>query len=253
MAISIFEALEGWDSKDLGNLCSILRINSSSSLELIEDKIKWLYFSKTRAALETTTRNVGSKILGKISKSITPESLRIDDIREAPSYDSLVYKACESLKASENGASLSDHETFLSHAVIILALERMKPHERREFFEKEVEVPEFIGKARINNDSLAGPATTLAILGLAQASGFGVFMASTTALGFVTHAIGVTLPFAVYTGMTSTIAFLIGPVGWLSAGFLGAWKLTQPSWKTLIPALILIIATNSRKKLEESN
>jgi hypothetical protein len=35
------------------------------------------------------------------------------------------------------------------------------------------------------------------------------------------NTIGITLPFAVYTGLTSTIAFVIGPVGWLTAGFWG--------------------------------
>jgi hypothetical protein len=67
---------------------------------------------------------------------------------------------------------------------------------------------------------LKGAATTLGAFGAAQASGFGIYLGATTALGFLSQAVGVTLPFAVYTGMSSTIAFLIGPVGFLAAG---AW------------------------------
>ncbi|HVA50960.1 MAG TPA: hypothetical protein VNH11_31760 [Pirellulales bacterium] len=103
-----------------------------------------------------------------------------------------------------------------------------------------------VGDAEIKGPGLRGPTRTLALLGAAQASGFSVYVASTTALGFLTHAVGITLPFAVYTGMTSTIAFIIGPAGWLAAGLWGAWKLTQAEWKKLIPALVYIIAVNSR-------
>ena len=104
----------------------------------------------------------------------------------------------------------------------------------------------------MNGPDLKGPATTFALLGAAQASGFGIYLASTTALGFLTHAVGVTLPFTIYTGMTSTIAFLIGPAGWLGAGLWGTWKLTEPEWKKLVPALVCIVATNSLKNLQTS-
>ncbi len=70
--------------------------------------------------------------------------------------------------------------------------------------------------------ALKAPLTTVAALGLAQASGFGVYLASTTSLGFVTHAVGITLPFAMYTGLSSTIAFLIGPAGWLGVSAWGS-------------------------------
>jgi hypothetical protein len=66
--------------------------------------------------------------------------------------------------------------------------------------------------------------TTTAVLGAAQASGGAVYIASTTALGFLTHGVGITLPFAVYTGVTSTIAFVIVPVGWLAAGGCVTWR-----------------------------
>lgn len=127
----------------------------------------------------------------------------------------------------------------------------MTPRQRAKFFEQEIEVEELLGGARIGRPKLAGPATTFAMLGVAQASGFGVYLAASTALGFMTHAVGVTLPFAVYTGMSSTIAFVIGPAGWLAAGAWGFWKLSQPRWKRIIPGLMYIIAVNARHRLDE--
>jgi len=93
---------------------------------------------------------------------------------------------------------------------------------------------------------LKGVATTLAALGAAQASGFGVYLGATTALGFVSHAVGVTLPFAVYTGMSSTIAFLIGPVGFLAAGAWLGWSLTSPEWTRITRGLLHIIAMRAK-------
>ncbi len=86
--------------------------------------------------------------------------------------------------------------------------------------------------------------TTTAVLGAAQASGGAVYIASTTALGFLTHGVGITLPFAVYTGLTSTIAFVIGPVGWLAAGGWAFWKFTGPEWKKLTTAIVYITSRN---------
>jgi hypothetical protein len=91
-----------------------------------------------------------------------------------------------------------------------------------------------------------GPVTTLAALSAAQASGFGVYMGATTALGLISHAVGVTLPFAVYTGMTSTIAFLIGPVGFLASGGWLAHVLTSPEWARIHRALLHIIAMGAK-------
>ncbi|HUY90500.1 MAG TPA: hypothetical protein VMV10_17315 [Pirellulales bacterium] len=245
MSVSLDSALCGWSSDDLGNLCSILEVSQSDDIEAIKDRFKWLYHSKTNAHVESAARKTAGKVLSMISKVQQREVTR-DDLRAVPDYSDLVIDACKQLNACEDGASLSEHETFLSEAIIVAALQRMKPRERMKFFEQQVNAHELMPAAGVNGPTLAGPATTAAMLGAAQMSGFGVYVASTTALGFVTHAVGVTLPFAVYTGLTSTIAFVIGPAGWLTAGIWGWWKLTGPEWKKLIPALIYIIAVNSR-------
>jgi hypothetical protein len=125
----------------------------------------------------------------------------------------------------------------------------MNAKQRHEFLTRRVQLD--IMAAEFPSSGWAGPVTTLAALSAAQASGFGVYMGATTALGLASHAVGVTLPFAVYTGMTSTIAFLIGPIGFLATVGWLAHVFTSPEWARIIRGLLHIIAM--RAKYEYSN
>jgi hypothetical protein len=50
-------------------------------------------------------------------------------------------------------------------------------------------------------------------------SGFGAYTALTTIIHAIfTMVLGITLPFAVYTSLTSTLAFITGPAGWIAFG-----------------------------------
>lgn len=242
------DELRYWNHEDLANLCHLLGINTSSSVADIVQKFKWLYHSKARAKAASVSTNTINRVLSKVS-SKHYETVSDESLRDIPSYDELIDGSCKHVKAYEQGASLPERELHLSQAIIIAALQRMSPKERCDFFDAQIEVEKVVPHAGLKGTSWTGAATTIAMLGAAQASGIGVYMASTTALGFLTHAVGVSLPFAFYTGMTSTIAFIIGPVGWMSAGLWGAWLITEPKWKKMIPALIYIIATNSRMRL----
>lgn len=241
--------IAGWQPEDLANLCVLLGIENNQPVPIIVNRIKWLYYSKSRAKAISTTRNIINHISSKILKK---PFAAVDDssIWETPSYDELLIGACNHLKAVEKDASPKEMELYISQAVIIAALQRMSPRQRCKVFSEQFNVQNLVESHNIQATSLKGPITAYSMLGLAQASGFGVYIASTTALGFLTHAVGVTLPFAFYTGMSTTIAFVIGPVGWLSAGIWGAWRLTEPKWKYLIPALIYISSTNSRRLLQ---
>ena len=83
-------------------------------------------------------------------------------------------------------------------------------------------------------------------LAVAQGSGFGVYLGATTALGFLSHAVGVTLPFAIYTGMTSTIAFLIGPFGFLGAGAWLGFQILGPEWPRILRGVLHLIAMKAK-------
>lgn len=49
-------------------------------------------------------------------------------------------------------------------------------------------------------------------------SGFSIYLATTTGLGAISSAIGVTFPWAVYQGATTFLGVLLGPIGWGLAG-----------------------------------
>jgi hypothetical protein len=135
-------------------------------------------------------------------------------------------------------------EIYLFEAIIARMLVAMNAKQRHEFLTKRVQLD--VMAAEFPSSGWSGPVTTLAALSAAQVSGFGVYMGATTALGLASHAVGVTLPFAVYTGMTSTIAFLIGPIGFLATVGWLAHVFTSPEWARIIRGLLHIIAMRAK-------
>ncbi len=246
---SLREALECWAERELANLAAILEITSDTcTIDDLEARFKWLYHSRTRALASSTIKDAASKIESLLTKRASTKS-DIESEYQVPTYSELVSALASELKVREERASTEDLEEYISHEIIVEALSNMRPAERRDFFYESVSVGDILSSADIDSSNLRGPMTTMAMLGAAQASGMSVYLASTTALGFLTHAVGITLPFAAYTGMTSTIAFLIGPAGWLAAAGWGFWRLTGPEWKILLPAVLYIISNNERIKL----
>lgn len=111
---------------------------------------------------------------------------------------------------------------------------------------------EAVISARRNSDdpSLQGLLVAGGAMTAAKASGFGVYLMASTVLGGLTNALGITLPFAVYMGMSQAIAITIGPIGWLALlGGLVA-TLNQPNWQRLTLAVFYasIIRHNLVKK-----
>ena len=93
-----------------------------------------------------------------------------------------------------------------------------------------------------------GELITASSLTLAKLSGFQVYLLATTTLGAMTGMLGITLPFVVYTTLTSSIAIALSPVGWIA---LGAWtilRLDEPDWSKLTAGVIYI--SYLRRKLE---
>ena len=82
----------------------------------------------------------------------------------------------------------------------------------------------------------------LVALTAAKLSGFGLYLAASTAVGAVTGGLGIALPFAFYTGMSKTIAAVIGPAGWAALGIAAVYKLGSPNMKKLVPAVLFIAA-----------
>jgi uncharacterized protein YaaW (UPF0174 family) len=77
-------------------------------------------------------------------------------------------------------------------------------------------------------------------LATAQLSGFGVYVLGSTLLGGLNAALGLGLSFGVFTGLSSAISIVIGPIGWAALGLYTIRKLGGPNYKKLLPIVILV-------------
>ena len=208
-----------------------------------------MYWSKARAKLLGTAVQ-GWKALRSDWRTKQPQLSKTNESHPVPEWDELVAGLAQHLKVYEPSSATEVNELYVSHALIVRALNAMTAVQRKEFFDRQVDFDAVIRHGAPKDNRFAGPARTVTALGAANAAGFSLYAASTTALGFVTHAVGITLPFAAFTGLTSSIAFLIGPAGWLSAGAYAFWKATSTNWKELAPAIIYVINARAAKRLD---
>jgi hypothetical protein len=79
----------------------------------------------------------------------------------------------------------------------------------------------------------------------AQISGFGVYLLGSTVLGAINGALGLGLGFGAFTGLSSLISTVIGPIGWASLGVSALMKLAAPNYKKLLPVVIFIAAARA--------
>lgn len=187
-------------------------------------------------ALIDKLRSIGSNSLAQFVRFFSRSN---PDEVDVP-YEVLLQDACKHLGARpEPGAGIYSLELALQKKAFEKLLSAMPAGERERF------LAEFAASTRepsLGKEALVGGGIVAANL-----SGFGLYLASSTALGAITSAIGVTLPFAVYTGMSSTLAVLIGPVGWVALGGLVLHKLGKPDPNKVVAGTLLI--ANVRQRL----
>lgn len=128
-------------------------------------------------------------------------------------------------------------ERIATRAALEIVLAKASPQEREALV---VEIAKAQG---------VSPAVFLTASGtmlLANLSGFGLYAGASTALGAVSGALGLTLPFAVYTGMSSVIAVAVGPVGWAVLASAAIYKFGQPSYEKTVPGVLAIASLRAR-------
>jgi uncharacterized protein YaaW (UPF0174 family) len=187
-------------------------------------------------ALIDELRSIGSNSLAQFVRFFSRSN---PDEVDVP-YEVLLKDACKHLGAQpEPGAGIYSLELALQKKAFEKVVAAMPAGERERF------LAEFAASTRepsLGKEALLGGGIVAANL-----SGFGLYLASSTALGAITSAIGVTLPFAVYTGMSSTLAVLIGPVGWVALGGWVLHKLGKPDPNKVVAGTLLI--ANVRQRL----
>jgi len=241
MATTITEICKGWGHEDMAALASILKLpEDKCSISHIENKIKWYFYSKARANLKAGIKNIIPKLMRSEKEN------KVEDQYTEPTYLKLMDGVLGALKTDCKGATLADKEVFLSQAVIAQALANMSPQQRRRAFAETIELSEIVEHSDSLGAILVPNKAAIGAVTLANAAGFSLYTSSTMALSFATSMAGITLPFAVYTGMTTFISVIIGPVGWAAIGGASIWKLTAPNWEPLKVALLFIISVRSR-------
>lgn len=160
-----------------------------------------------------------------------------------PDYLEILHKCLDKLKVRyEKTEPRKALEAKLVHKVIGDAWSQMTP-EQREGMQRAMAKAARIESLDESRLAALGP---IAALSAAQISGFGIYLFATTALSAITGALGVALPFAAYTAMSSAISVVIGPAAWIGAGLFAIWKLTGPDFKRVIPAVLMISALRDK-------
>ena len=109
-------------------------------------------------------------------------------------------------------ASPEEIEIAIAQRIVSSIVESMSPEQERKLEEQLKELARTFDKT----GTLVESGGVIVALTAARLSGFGVYLLASTALGALTAALGVTLPFAAYMSMSSTIAVVIGPPCWIA-------------------------------------
>jgi uncharacterized protein YaaW (UPF0174 family) len=162
------------------------------------------------------------------------------------SYTDVVNRVAEQLGVWVGWRSDAAVERAIADRIWSSVWERMTPKQQEEFNRKLIESARNTGQL----SNLKGVAVAGGGLLAANASGFGVYMLASSALGALTAGLGFTLPFGVYMAMSSTLSIILGPVGFIGLGLLALHKITGPEHQKMATAVVAICAIRSRIDME---
>jgi uncharacterized protein YaaW (UPF0174 family) len=148
------------------------------------------------------------------------------------SYSQIVADLAQQLGVEvATGASAAEVEVIILEKLWSDTLARLTVQQREELLSKITEqFGTSVGKELLGFAGLAS----------AQLSGFGVYVLGSTLLGALNSALGLGLGFGVFTGLSSVISLVIGPIGWAALGLYTIRKLGGPNYKKLLPVVILV-------------
>lgn len=160
-------------------------------------------------------------------------------------YKDIVCKVAGKLKIDYLPDQTSQEiEIKINQKIFETMWNKMSDEERNEMKTKLEEMAKKYDKSGIMSSS-----ALVGALIAGKLSGFGVYLLASTSLGALTGVLGVTLPFVVYTTISSAISVILGPVGWIGTGLFVIWKLTGPNYKKLVPAIVYISILRSKQEL----
>ena len=209
--MSAGDLLEHATDEEHGNLAVILEVNAGAGPAAIVDAL----------------RKAGSHgLMSAIRGGYVP-------------YEEVVKDVARKLgaKAVSEKMSAADLEKQAVGAAMEQMLAKASPEERKAMLAELVR-----GQAT----SSTGLMTATGGLVLANLSGFGLYMAASSSLAAITGAVGLTLPFAVYTGLSSVFSVVTGPVGWAALALAAIFKFGGAEYKKTVPGVIAIASCRAR-------
>ena len=208
----IEEILESADERQLSVLSEILKVKADR--EAILTRLCFLGQPKSK------------HFIGSILKrDMNPDRIYREMVRRAAGMLRIRYLPYETTAAIE---------IRISQKVIKTVWERLSPEQKKELEETLRREAEKFDKTA----SLLASGSIFASLTAAKLSGLGVYMLASAALGLLQIGAGG----AAYAALAGAIGIIIGPVGWIGAGLFTVWRLDQPNYRKILPAVIFISA-----------
>jgi uncharacterized protein YaaW (UPF0174 family) len=216
----IFHVLPAEKLRDIARYLAFDPVVEGKLFSQLAESGKLTWLDRHRNELEDHLRWVGSSLFGK-----------------RRTYREIVLDTAKKIGAPHSEADLTTAvEQAIVSQVWSQALNGMTEEQRAKVRASITELVSTHGK-QVGKE-LSG----FAALGAAQLSGFGVYVAGSTLLGAINGALGLGLGFGAFTGLSSLISVVIGPVGWAALGLFTVAKLGGPNYKKIIP-VIFVVAT----------
>lgn len=132
---------------------------------------------------------------------------------EQKSYKQILEKICEKRRIKNiYSNSVYETEQLILENKFNTIYNSLNKEDKRKFDE---EIQKIALQRGLSTDQ-AKSISAIGTLAGANIAGFGLYIMASTLVGGLTSAIGLTLPFAFYTGMSSALSIVTGPIGWIA-------------------------------------
>ncbi|AVR44783.1 hypothetical protein C7S20_05605 [Christiangramia fulva] len=176
------------------------------------------YPTKLFKNLNSEQKQVFQKLLNKkpgesfdIEKELSGIIMPLKGIfQKKLNYEEILQKINKHYNLQDTTSSVQKMEEQLLLYKFKENYDKLSPEEKKKFQD---ELNKVLENQNLESSQLASLGTVGA-LALAELSGMGLYIMASTLVGGLTSLLGITLPFAFYTGMSSFLAFVTGPVGW---------------------------------------
>jgi uncharacterized protein YaaW (UPF0174 family) len=207
------------------DICKILEWNplvevngGSAVLTLLPSNQQFRWLDENRNKVEDEVRTTGSWTFGATK-----------------SYLGVVSGLAEKMNIPViDGADASSIELSIIKKLWSEVEQKMTTAQREELHKRMEEEAQKHGKTFGGEFAMAGA------LGMAQLSGFGIYIVGSTLLGALNGALGLGLGFSAFTGLSSAISVVIGPVGWAALALFAVIRLGAPNYKKTLQIAILV-------------